>query len=56
MIKDLFYEQADFLISILPYMTKDMPAVKWKLVNLKKMNAIKHRKAVDELRKVLENS
>ncbi|MFH2138742.1 MAG: nucleotidyl transferase AbiEii/AbiGii toxin family protein [Candidatus Omnitrophota bacterium] len=35
---------------------KDMPAVKWKLVNLSKMSVGKHKKAVDELRSVLEKS
>ncbi len=33
---------------------KDMPAVKWKLFNLTKMNDDKHKKAVDKLKKILK--
>jgi len=32
---------------------KDMPAVKWKLINLAKMSTDKHRKAVDKLKRIL---
>ena len=32
---------------------KDLPAVKWKLLNILKMDPAKHRKAVDKLRDYL---
>lgn len=32
---------------------KDLPAVKWKLLNISRMDTAKHRKAVDELRDYL---
>ena len=35
---------------------EDMPAVKWKLANLAKMDDGKHREALDKLRRVLEKS
>ena len=35
---------------------KDLPAVKWKLVNLTKMSDGKHKEAVDKLRSILEKS
>jgi len=33
---------------------KDMPAVKWKLVNLTKMSDSKHRVAVEQLRRIIQ--
>jgi len=35
---------------------KDMPAVKWKQVNLEKMSKNKHKESVDKLRMILEKS
>jgi len=32
---------------------KDLPAVKWKLLNLEKMSKDKHKKALEELKKAL---
>ena len=35
---------------------KDMPAVKWRLVNLTKMSDNRYKEAVDKLRSTLEKS
>ena len=35
---------------------KDMPAVKWKLINLAKMSDDKHREAVDKLKRIIESA
>ena len=34
---------------------KDMPAVKWKLVNLTKMGDDKHKEAVEKLKRIIES-
>ena len=49
-----YFKQVELLIRILPFIAKELPAVNWKLQNIKAMTAKKRNDAVIKLEKALK--